>query len=66
MPVHVYITVFGHDWVIIHKQRFPAVLVSTIMLANLHSSTLLHKIAWEKNGDLPSFTKPHLSLVIVM
>lgn len=45
MPLHVYITVLDHDWVIMHKQRFPAVLAGMIVLVYLHTSTLPHEIS---------------------
>lgn len=45
VPVHVYIAVLEHNWVIIlHKQRFPAVLAVMIVLVCLYLSTLPHMI----------------------
>lgn len=48
MPVHVYIAVLEHNWVIMHKQRFPAVLAGMIALVYLHSSPLSLELADRK------------------
>lgn len=49
VPAHVYITALEHIWVIVHKQRFPAVLPGMIVLVYLYSSTLPHmSLTWQE------------------